>query len=171
MCLTQHVNHHGGTCSLGGSVLPGGQSRVPMHLAWPRCHTYGSMAGSPHIGQRLSMQGKIAAPVAHWLKTALICFVFNHTFASCQKLGQWCFVFELVSGAVPTAIRYNLKHIMVEHATKCHIGGCSRSMWPGSICPWGPIMGAFPLLSPNPEKKPQILTLMMTSQMHHSIAD
>ena len=54
--------------------------------------------------------------------------VFYHTFAMCQKLGQLCFVFELVLGVVPTAIGYNLKHVMTEYITKYHIDGCGRSM-------------------------------------------
>jgi len=64
-------------------------------------------------------------------------FVFNHTFASCHKLGQLCFVFELVLGAVPTAIGYNLKHVMTEYIAKYHIDWCGRSMPRGPSQPRG----------------------------------
>jgi len=88
------------------------------------------------------MQSEKSTPGAYWLKTAPKKVFFYHTFVSCQKLGQSCFVFELVLGAVPTAIRYNLTHVMTEYIAKYHIDGCRKSMPFGSIC-FG--QGLFPL--------------------------
>ena len=47
-------------------------------------------------------------------------FVFNHTFASCGKLGWQFWIFELVLGDIPTAIGYILHHVVIEHIASSH---------------------------------------------------
>ena len=67
------------------------------------------------------MASKKSVLEAHWLKTALKKSVFNHTFASCQKLGWQNWVFELVLGVVPAAFGYDVKVLILEHIAKYHI--------------------------------------------------
>jgi len=115
-----------------GEVPPGGCNQAPMPLAWAEPHSDGSIAEPLPIGWRLGMPMENSIIGAHWLKTAPKNGVFYHTFASCQGLGCWHCVFKLIFGEVPTAIRYNLKYVMMEYIAKCHIDGCTKSMPKGS---------------------------------------
>jgi len=65
---------------------------------------------------------------AQRLKIALKKTVFNHTFATCQKLGQQNLDSELIFGVVATAIGYIVKVLILEHTTKCHAHGCGKSV-------------------------------------------